>query len=385
MDFSFVITYRDREVEAVKRCLGSLLNQKTTSRYEICFVDYGSQEQFRQPLAAFIATQLRIRYAYAPTRGWLWCRSHANNLGLDLAQGKYIVMVDVDLIYPDFFLEKIKKYIDEQTQVLYHCYFAPKEFGDYDTLNFTKAQPFRHTSETLTETGLMAAPKVAFLKAAYYDEYFKVWGIEDAEMNQRIQKVGYKPFKMPLDEVYGVHQWHLSNTLLDIMPKNWYDFMKRRTLKTTQKTERYYLPKNELESLSPLRKLENITQSKIEGLSYQNFKFEVPFAYDTIKFFNLFENLKSGEALHVAQKFEWIGQEGASKVGKMLNFFNKKASQYKISYRITEALPFETEMIDFLKVRDFLYFFLVENESRILDYFLEVKPREKIELFIIKR
>jgi glycosyltransferase involved in cell wall biosynthesis len=385
MDFSFVITYRDREVETVKRCLNSLLRQKTTSRYQICFVDYGSREEFRQPLAAFIATQPSIRYAYVPTRGWLWCRSHANNIGLDLAEGKYIVMVDVDLIYPDFFLEKIKKYIDEQTQVLYHCYFAPREFRDYDTLNFTKAQTFRHTSETLTETGLMAAPKTAFLQAGYYDEYFKVWGIEDAEMNQRIQKVGYKPFKMPLEEVYGVHQWHVSNTLLDIMPKNWYDFMKRRTLKITQKSERYYLPKKALENLSPLRNLEKVAQSKTQNLSDKVFRFEVPFAYSTISFFNLFEKLNSGEILQVEQKFEWIGQEGVSKVGKVLNFFNKKAAQYNISYRITEVVPFETEIIDFLKVRDFLYFFLVENESRILDYFLEVKPREKIVLFIVKK
>jgi predicted glycosyltransferase involved in capsule biosynthesis len=385
MEFSFVITYRDRDVQAVQRCLSSLLNQQTSSEYEICFVDYGSQESFRQPLATFIAAHPRIKYRYAATRGWLWCRSHANNMGIDMASGRYIVMVDVDLMYPSFFLEKVKKYIDPQTQVLYHCYFAPQEFEGYENLDFGKKQPFRHTSNTLTETGLMAAPKQAFVEAGYYDEYFKVWGIEDAEMNQRIQAVGYKPVKMPLEEVYGVHQWHVSNTLIDLMPKNWYEFMKKRTQQATDIKQRYYLPKNDLEGYGLLRQFAQNQEASVAHERNQTFVFTAPFALSCIRFIYQFEALQEGEVLIVEQPFELISAKAVSKLSQVMGFLNRKALQYKLSYRIIEAVPFETEVIDFLRVRDFVYFFLVEQEAKIADYYLEVRPKEHIKLFLTRR
>jgi glycosyltransferase involved in cell wall biosynthesis len=119
MEDSFVVTYRDRDPEAVRRNLSSLMKQETEITYEICFVDYGSQEHNRQQIHEFVNDKKLIKYQYIHTRGWLWCRSHANNIGIDNAASKYIIMVDVDLIYPPFFLEKIHQYMHEKCLLLY--------------------------------------------------------------------------------------------------------------------------------------------------------------------------------------------------------------------------------------------------------------------------
>lgn len=379
MKFSFVITYRDRDPEAVRNNIHSLLGQ-TVQDFEICFVDYGSQEKNRQAIVTLLEGQPKVRYRYVHTRGHLWCRSHANNLGVALAQGEFVVMVDVDLIYPPFFLERITPYLAADKQLLYYCYFAPQSFTAYETLDWEQPLSFRQASPTLTETGLVIQPRQAFQDVGYFDEYYKVWGVEDAEFNERVQQAGYQPQKIPLEELFTLHQWHPSNARRDAMPQNWLTFMRKRKQQTTQLADRRYLP-----AYSHPRPLTAIAENNAQAPDI-SLSFTLPLSQAYNHFYKAFTQLRAGEVLYVKQDFgEIILDENSSKIARLAAFLNKQLARRGVAYRIVEPRTYEQgEILDFYAVRDFIYYFLVTFESSFEDYYLDIQPPHTLRLYLRK-
>ncbi|MCC5943492.1 MAG: glycosyltransferase family 2 protein [Bernardetiaceae bacterium] len=382
MLFSFVITYRDRKAEAVKRNLRSLLAQKISDNFEICFVDYGSKEQNRRSIVDFCAEEPRIRYEFMDTEGWLWCRAQANNRGIALAKGEIVVMVDVDLMYPPFFLAKVKAHFDQnpKTLLMYHCYFAPKDFKDYEKIAWHTPPPSSwNVSSANYHSGLAIVEKEAFEKAGWFDEYFKIWGMEDTEMNLRIQNIGYPIAALPKEQAFTVHQWHPSNQRIANMPQNWYEVMKAHQQAQYQKIE----DKRYMQAPSQKRVLLERKNAKKPDLKLH---FEVPSKLAFNRFFKAFQQLKSGEIIAIEQTFDWIKPQEQSKLAKVVHTTNQLLGKAKVSYRMTEINTYlQGEILDFVSVRDFICFFILEFEAQIADYYYEAKYPESLVFWVMKK
>jgi len=103
---SFVIGVRDREQERIKRCVNSL---KSPITKEIIIVDYGSKKPVKQIKGTDI---IRVNTDN------IWNKSHALNIGIKAAKGKYIATIDCDIILTKNFFKEINKLLKKDTFII---------------------------------------------------------------------------------------------------------------------------------------------------------------------------------------------------------------------------------------------------------------------------
>jgi GT2 family glycosyltransferase len=385
MKFSFVVPYRNREPERVSRCVASLQAQ-IFGDFEIVFIDYGSDQAVASEIAARCTHYPKVRYLYLDTRGWFWSRAHAVNLGLAHAQGELVAVVDIDLIYSPDFLAKLAE-LDAQngqngpiSQQFYHyqCYYLPESFTDYASLDFARPHPYP-TSTFHAGGGLVVVPRRAFAQAGYFDEYFRVWGVEDMDMTERLQQVGYARRPVPVAEAVSFHQWHPKANQANQMPTTWYDAMelhwharKRQGLAPT--ALQYSLPPTERPALAKWQSDDN-----------QVFTFEYPLLAAFSRFAATFAGLPAGEGIMVHQRFDAIPASAPSRLAKGLRRANHWLARAGLSYRLTELRTFETALVLRQDVRDFLFYFIAENAATVADYFFDQTQPDALRVLIIKK
>lgn len=90
IDLSIIVPVYNHEKE-VKRCIESLLNQKTTFNYEIIIVDDGSNGTTKKLLSTYEG-EPRIKLVTQDNSGI----SGARNTGIECSSGKYLMFVDCD-------------------------------------------------------------------------------------------------------------------------------------------------------------------------------------------------------------------------------------------------------------------------------------------------
>ena len=88
------------QVEAfLPDCIDSVLSQHTQAPYELILVDDGSTDRSGGICDAYAAQDSRVRVTHIENQGV----SHARNLGIQLARGRYILFLDSDDYWePDF-------------------------------------------------------------------------------------------------------------------------------------------------------------------------------------------------------------------------------------------------------------------------------------------
>ena len=100
--------------------------------------------------------------------------------------------------------------------------------------------------------------------------------------------------------------------------------------------------------------------------------------------------LEKNEPLILNQSFALIDEKATSKAAKGVKKINNLLEKVKVSYRMTELLKHTYGNIDFYQVRDFLFYFIVDFEDFIADYYYKQengqngKP-EKITLILFKK
>ncbi len=377
--FSFIIAYRNRDIDRVRRCINSLLTQ-TLNDYEIIFIDYGSSQPFKREIADFIATNPTIIYKYLNTYGWLWCKSHALNAGIDLANGKYIIVVDIDLIYSPDFINVFDKKVSDTTISIYQCYYLEEKFSQYSSLDFNKSYHFTKSYET--GTGLLIAPIEAVKNIGGFDTYFKVWGFEDMDMFKRLQSFGLSVQWIGVEFASTFHQWHAKNNVLQAMPQSWMGTMR----------EHWEFKPNHFSTHSNIESLLNMKERPAlsvlnENLGFQkyDFKFNAPIAKSFVVFLAAFTKAKRGQAFRITQTFGAIQDNENSRLAKIFKLVNRIFSKFNISYRVTEIMTFESEMLYFTQIRDFLFYFIHSYEHEIDDYYFETDGKESIDFIVVKK
>lgn len=380
---SFVVPYRDREVERIERCLRSLENQRTTLSYDIVFIDYGSEPFQREQAQQTCQKFSKVSYFYYNSYKQLWSRAHAVNLGIRRASGKYIVVVDIDLIYAPHFIQALGCKLEEGCFVQYQCYYLPANFLDYTRLQFDKK--YSYPVSSISESGgLIAVPRHALEQIGGFDQYFQVWGVEDMDLKKRLRKIGLVQKVLSIEEAPTFHQWHPSACTEEQMPSLWLKAMEKYERRKTSLQVPYL---NHSIEVSPARPALYIKERLPEVLAQGAtlFTFEYPTLQSYVLFSKVFCALPSGGALIVQQTFESIQANGEARLAKFFKWINSIFTWLSISYRITEYATYESELVNFHNVRDFLFYFIADNRDKIIDYVFESIYLENITCILVKK
>ncbi len=378
--FSFIVPYRNRDTTRVSNCLQSI-HKQTFTDFEIIFIDYGSDLIIQKEIEKLCREFPQVKYYFFDTRYQMWSRAHALNLGVLQAKGRFLVIVDIDLIYPPNFADLLRKKIDDNTFVQYQCYYMPENHQDYQNLDFSKTYPYK-VSSTKFAAGLIAIPKEKTYAIGGYDEYFKVWGVEDIDLKKRLLANGVQGKILSIDEAPTFHQWHASASDENLMPALWLRAMEKYAKEKIVSTPLPYLQKpignkNLNEQRVALKLLEDINLSN-------TFTFEYPTLQSFVRFAQAFFSLQKGDYISVNQEFKTIQVQEKSRLGNLFLKINQVLEKAKISYRITELFTYETEVVNFTNVRDFLFYFIAENQNYIADYAFETVYNQKIRCILVK-
>lgn len=100
---SVVIPAWNEEVN-VLRSVASLAKTKTTTPFEIIVVNNNSTDNTQKTL-----DRLNVRSVFQPVQGW----GPARQMGLENAQGEYILTADADSLYPENWLDEMMKVLTQ--------------------------------------------------------------------------------------------------------------------------------------------------------------------------------------------------------------------------------------------------------------------------------
>ncbi|MCS7017508.1 MAG: glycosyltransferase family 2 protein [Cytophagales bacterium] len=381
MDLSFIIPYRNREIERVTRCLHSLQNQKLDGNFEIILTDYGSNDAEQQAIASLCQSK-GIIYIYYNARRQFWSRAHAINIGIRAAKGHYLAIVDVDLIYPPHFAQAALEKIDDHSFLQYQCYYLPPEQTNFEQLRFDKS--YSYPVNSISESGgLVVVPRKAMYEIGGFDEYFKVWGVEDMDLKKRLRKIGLVRKVLSIQEAPTFHQWHPPASTEELMPVLWLKAMEKYEKRKTEiKTP--YLNQALQEPRRPaLTIFENIDTALADGTT--TFTFEYPTLQSYVAFAKRFHSLPSEAALIVRQTFDPIRATENARLAGLFQKINRLLEKLSVSYRVTEYFTFETEWVTFANVRDFLFYFIADNQESIADYAFHSEFERSIQCVVIKK
>ncbi len=200
---SIVLTYRNRDISVVSKCLTSLKDQ-TSKDFKVVLVNYGSNEDYTSALNKLGNSYQFLDVINCKTQGQLWCKSRAINIALKQCKSPYFFVGDVDMIYNPEFLEKLDSFKKVKTVTYFQVGFLNKEesvlnksFKEYN-INFRSSEG---------ATGMTFFKTKDLLSINGYDEFYNGWGSEDTDVHTRLKNAGFAVNFFD-GEILMLHQWH---------------------------------------------------------------------------------------------------------------------------------------------------------------------------------
>jgi glycosyltransferase involved in cell wall biosynthesis len=199
---TIVLTYRNRALNIVKKCLDSLANQSDKS-FNLILVDYGSDLNYAEEIKSITANYNFIKLISCPVSGQLWNKSRAINIALNVTNTPYFMVGDIDLIFHPNFIQLVKS--KASNNIIYFKYgflsreesIRDKKFEDYE-VRFSGG-------EEVTGTTLFPTDKLKEVNG--YDEFYHGWGAEDTDIHIRLRNLGLKVVFYS-EQTLVKHQWH---------------------------------------------------------------------------------------------------------------------------------------------------------------------------------
>lgn len=210
---SIIIGFRDREMRQVKLALTALESQSYTD-FEVIFLDYGSSDYYAKPLMDIVSNFNFVRYYYSFTQGLFWNRAHALNTGVRFAKGEIIIFYDIDIIAERTFLEKVSRLDFNNNFFTFSCFYLPEHF---DLKSELSKNGIHHEQNYV---GVCAVAQKEVINIKCFDEFYLVWGVEDDDFYQRLEKVNLERVQKMAGEFQLFHQWHESHS--PKLPSMWY-------------------------------------------------------------------------------------------------------------------------------------------------------------------
>lgn len=200
---TIVLTYRNRPVTIVKRCLETLADQSDVD-FKLFLVDYGSDETFARNIQDLVIKFSFVKYIYVKSNGQQWNKSRAINIALKKCVTEYFLMGDIDLLYHPNMVSQCKNLIKTHDSVYFRYGFLSEDETKQEK-SFFEYEPEFLGNEEVTGTTLY---KTSILKAINgYDEFYHGWGAEDTDVHLRLKNAGYNTYFYK-DEILIKHQWH---------------------------------------------------------------------------------------------------------------------------------------------------------------------------------
>ncbi len=378
---SLIVVYRNRDITRVKNCLESLAWQ-TNQNFELIFLDYGSSDKYSTQVQHLVNSLSFAQYFYTDTRGMFWNRSRALNTGMKYTKGAYIVTIDIDLIFSPDFIEVTYSALSATHYIRYSYYYLPKNFKQHHLLfddSVCLWKTLKKTSD-VTNYGVLGFQKEAFEKIGGYDDFYKLWGLEDIDFARRLEQAGI-PSKGSIQNLLIYHQWHPKSK--QALPNGWYDQMykyykaKKHTESGTYAMTSLYYTKNRVA----------LHLAKKVGFTDQlTFEFMYPKEQVFVSFCCQFNKLAAGEALVVSQTFNLIKNNKTTWTSKFLHRSNQMLSKIGISYRWVDMATYNLEVVTKQEVRDFLFYFLINYQPQILDYYFNHEAaNDHLYLVVVKK
>lgn len=218
---SLVFGFKNRDGLRVRRCLDSLVAQEL-DQFEVIFVDYGSESKCREEIEPIVKSYPFVRYVYCETRGQPWNRAHALNIGIRLAHADLVMTSDIDLIFSEFSLKNMVDGYDGKSTLHAVCYYLPQGFDGWK--NLSANQPGYGKPNKAALGLLLLLPKSIYMRLGGFDEFYQFWGREDADMEKRLNKIGFNTRFLNIEEFPLYHQWHSvqNHTTSSFMPTGYW-------------------------------------------------------------------------------------------------------------------------------------------------------------------
>ena len=200
---AIILTYRNRDLKILKKCLDSLLKQ-TNKNFKVVLVDYGSIEVYKEKLNQVLKEYDIVTLIRCNTQQQLWCKSRAINIALKQCKTPYVFVGDVDMIYHSGFIDKLND-LKSDTQI---SYFQVGFLNETESKNDKTFNDYRINFKSNQEaTGMTLFSTEALNSVNGYDEFYNGWGAEDTDVHVRLRNAGYK-VRFYSDSVLILHQWH---------------------------------------------------------------------------------------------------------------------------------------------------------------------------------
>ncbi|MBT3463570.1 glycosyltransferase, partial [archaeon] len=181
----------------------------------IVLVDYGSDEVVSENLKDFLKNNgvscIKVRNVKN------WNRSHALNIGLKNCSTKYILCSDIDMVFEkNYISECVKEMQFNMFHVLYTDMLdSPKNFGRLDFINdYGKIRKkCKGRGAAFVNSAYKYGSSICFTLSYFfkvirgYDEFYKLWGAEDEDVQKRLELMGLV-FKDVSSKTSHIHQWH---------------------------------------------------------------------------------------------------------------------------------------------------------------------------------
>tara|TARA_R110002096_G_scaffold435957_1_gene664550 strand:+ start:3127 stop:4200 length:1074 start_codon:yes stop_codon:yes gene_type:complete len=200
---TIVLTYRNRDLNIVEKCLNSLSNQ-SFKEFKVFLVDYGSPDKSSSALRNLVNKHHFVELIQCPVAGQLWNKSRAINIALKQCNTSHFLVSDIDMIYHTEFVETLNvlklKYDVIYFQVGFLNKFESKLNKPYDDYKINFKSNKEATGITFYNTNLLKSING-------YNEFYHGWGSEDTDVHLRLKNAN-KEVVYHDKKILLLHQWH---------------------------------------------------------------------------------------------------------------------------------------------------------------------------------
>jgi glycosyltransferase involved in cell wall biosynthesis len=190
MEITTIFVIKNRPQDKTMNCIESLYRQNT----KIILVDYGSNEE-NIIWERILASRYNLNLIEVKNDIEVFNKSRALNIGIKYSDTNYIMCGDIDNIYMPNFIEEIEKVLSPKKLIT--C----RRFNT--SINGKKIKP-----SIRAYGGCLVAHKDLLVKIRGFDEMFTMWGGEDDDLIDRINRSGIDTLEIQAKSTSCIHQWH---------------------------------------------------------------------------------------------------------------------------------------------------------------------------------
>lgn len=213
VDISVVIGFKDWGTERLLVSVRSVLESFGHLNGEVIVSDYGSSlpSTLKDAVEA-----LGARYVYTQTDG-VWSRSRALNAGFAQSSGRVLVSTDADMLFTPHSMAVIGQRILENNNeaLILQCRDLPERLSaeaidpsDFHWQDYADSATLR---PRWGMGGMMAVSRGTYLAVRGFDERMEIYGGEDMDFAQRVQRSGNRLTWLDDSRVRMYHIWHPSS------------------------------------------------------------------------------------------------------------------------------------------------------------------------------